>query len=246
MTRKRSTFAIPVVETETADGKVVHAYEHPWAVRFAHWINAVALVVMTGSGLQIFAAFPSFGEKIPQTEFFRPPASAQLGGWLGGGLQWHLSFMWIFAGGGCLYVCHALVSGRWRQTIFSPKDAPGVWPMIRHYFLFGPRPEITEPYNPLQKLAYTFTFVCGLVAVVTGSVLYKPVHLEFLMNAFGGFGMTRLWHFLAMCGLLAFVPGHLIMVALHGWNNFAAMLTGWKTAPAYMKRRESEGKGENA
>ena len=34
-----------------------------------------------------------------------------------------------------------------------------------------------------------------------------------------------------MCGLLAFIPGHLVMVALHGWDNFASMVTGWKHYP---------------
>jgi hypothetical protein len=26
--------------------------------------------------------------------------------------------------------------------------------------------------------------------------------------------------------VLAFIPGHLLMVALHGWRNFASMWTG--------------------
>ena len=38
-----------------------------------------------------------------------------------------------------------------------------------------------------------------------------------------------------MCGFLAFTPGHLVMVALHGWNNFASMLVGWKKDPEYGK-----------
>jgi thiosulfate reductase cytochrome b subunit len=44
--------------------------------------------------------------------------------------------------------------------------------------------------------------------------------------AFGGLRLTRIWHFAAMTGLLGFIPGHLIMVALHGWSNFASMWTG--------------------
>jgi DNA-binding beta-propeller fold protein YncE len=32
----------------------------------------------------------------------------------------------------------------------------------------------------------------------------------------------------AMCGFLAFIPGHLTMVVLHGWANFYFMLSGWK------------------
>jgi hypothetical protein len=29
------------------------------------------------------------------------------------------------------------------------------------------------------------------------------------------------------------VLGHLVMVVLHGWNNFMSMLTGWKKDPEY-------------
>jgi hypothetical protein len=31
-----------------------------------------------------------------------------------------------------------------------------------------------------------------------------------------------------MCGLAAFIPGHPVMVALHGWRDFAAMVIGTK------------------
>jgi thiosulfate reductase cytochrome b subunit len=38
-----------------------------------------------------------------------------------------------------------------------------------------------------------------------------------------------------MCGFLAFIPGHLIMVALHGWANFFSMFSGWKREPEYQE-----------
>jgi hypothetical protein len=43
-------------------------------------------------------------------------------------------------------------------------------------------------------------------------------------------------HFGAMIGFLSFVPGHLLMVALHGWSSFYSMLTGWKRDPDYLTR----------
>ncbi len=49
----------------------------------------------------------------------------------------------------------------------------------------------------------------------------------------GGFHWARLWHFLIMWAMLAFVFGHLVMVVLHGWNNFVSMFTGWKKDPEY-------------
>ena len=210
-------------------------YEHPWAVRFSHWANAVTVMVLAMSGLQIFVAFPSFGPKIPQENLIDAvPQALALGGWLGGALQWHFTFMWIFAGAGLLYGVSQVMSGHYRTVLFTPRDVPGVWPMARHYFLFGPKPPSTGQYNPLQKLAYTSTLVFGMVSLLTGLVMYKPVQFSSLGIVFGGYHFARLIHFVAMCGLLAFIPGHLVMVAIHGWDNFASMVTGWKRRPDYI------------
>ena len=218
----------------TQDARTTSAYEHPWVVRFAHWANAVALLVMIASGLQIFRAFPSFGPKIPQNNFYVPPKSVSLGGWLAGGMQWHFTFMWIFVGSGLMYVIYQIETGHWRQVLFRPSDIKGVWPMVRYYFLFGKKPPVEAAYNPLQKLAYTGTVLLGVIATLTGLVVYKPVQFGWLTWLMGGFHYARIWHFVAMCGFLAFIPGHLIMVALHGWNNFYSMITGWKRNPEYV------------
>jgi Ni/Fe-hydrogenase b-type cytochrome subunit len=211
------------------------AYEHPWVVRSCHWLNAISLFVLIGTGLQIFRAFPSFGPKIPQKNLLTVPKAFSLGGWLGGALQWHLTFIWIFIGTGLLYIAYEAISSNWREVLFMPRDAKGVWPMVRHYFFFGKKPETAEPYNPLQKLAYTAAVLLGVLSTLTGLVLYKPVQFGWLALLFGGFHLTRLWHFLALCGFLSFIPGHLIMVLLHGWNNFFSMLSGWKKNPEYLK-----------
>jgi thiosulfate reductase cytochrome b subunit len=52
------------------------------------------------------------------------------------------------------------------------------------------------------------------------------VQLSGLVAVLGGFRLIRVWHFAAMCGVMAFIPGHLVMVALHGWGNFSSMWTG--------------------
>ncbi len=200
--------------------------EHPAVVRLSHWLSALAIVILIGSGLQIFAAFPSFGEKIPQEDLFNPPPWMTIGGWLAGALRWHFTFAWVLAVSGGVYVIYQLISGNYRQVLFVPRDVSGVWPMTRHYFLFGPKPAQTSTYNPLQKLAYTTALALGFVLIVTGFSLYKPVQLSPIVRMLGGVRLVRVWHFAAMCGLLAFIPGHLVMVALHGWKNFSGMWTG--------------------
>jgi Ni/Fe-hydrogenase b-type cytochrome subunit len=220
---------------EDEPGLVRAAYEHPLPIRITHWVNAISLFVMVTSGLRIFRAFPSFGPKIPQKVLLEIPRSLTLGGWLGGALQWHFTFMWFFAGSGVIYFLYQAFSGHFRTMLFTPPDISGVWPMARHYFFFGPKPPATGQYNPLQKLAYTSTVGLGVLSLLTGIVLYKPAQFAWLAFLFGGFHLTRIWHFAAMCGFLSFIPGHLIMVALHGWSNFFSMLSGWKREPEYQE-----------
>jgi len=136
---------------------------------------------------------------------------------------------------GVLYLLYQFLSGHYKTVLFMPRDIRGVWPMARHYFLFGPKPPVTGQYNPLQKLAYTSTILFGIASALTGLVLYKPVQFSWLAWPMGGFHLARLWHFVAMCGFLAFIPGHLVMVVLHGWSNFFSMLVGWKKDPEYLR-----------
>lgn len=225
-----------VVEIESAKSSesVQAVCEHPWVVRFTHWVNAVALFVMVGSGLQIFRAFPSFGAKIPEKDLLNWPKAFAIGGWLGGGLQWHLTFMWIYIATGLFYLGYQIFSRHYKQVLFVPTDIRGVWPMARHYFFFGPKPPETQAYNPLQKLAYTSAIGLGVLSVATGFAVWKPVQFSWLARLMGGFHWARVWHFLVMWAILFFVLGHLVMVVLHGWNNFMSMLTGWKKNPEYL------------
>ena len=230
-----------VLQIESKSGALTPAvYEHPWAVRFCHWVNTVALFVMVGSGLQIFRAFPSFGAKIPEKDLLDWPKAFAIGGWLGGALQWHLTFMWIYIATGVFYGLYQIFSGNFRQVLFLPRDRRGVWPMTRHYFFFGAKPAAVETYNPLQKLAYSSAIVLAVLSVLTGFAVWKPVQFSWLAWLMGGFHLARVWHFAVMWAILLFLFGHLVMVVLHGWNNFVSMLTGWKKNPEYTPQQEAQ------
>src|ERR1043165_9332635 len=62
---------------------------HPLYVRITHWINALAMLVMIGSGWQIYNASPLFAFTFPRNS---------LGGWLAGGLLWHFAALWLLVG----------------------------------------------------------------------------------------------------------------------------------------------------
>ena len=76
------------VDAATASGRPA-ALIHPRWVRITHWINAVAMIVMIGSGWEIYNASPLFP--------FTFPKSITLGGWLAGALLWHFAAMWLLA-----------------------------------------------------------------------------------------------------------------------------------------------------
>ncbi len=114
--------------------------------------------------------------------------------------------MWIFVGSGLLYVIYQIATGHWRQVLFLPRDVKGVWPMARHYFLFGKKPEVDAAYNPLQKLAYTSTIFFGVLSTLTGMVMYKPVQFWWLAWPMGGYHYARIWHFISMWDLWLSFP----------------------------------------
>ena len=82
---------------------------HPAWVRITHWVNAVAMLVMIGSGWEIYNASPLFA--------FRFPPAITLGGWLAGALLWHFAAMWLLAVNGFVYVVLGVVSGRFRRKL---------------------------------------------------------------------------------------------------------------------------------
>lgn len=237
--------------TRRTGERFIAVYEQPAVVRITHWVSALAIFILIGSGIQIFFAFPSFGPKIPQHNLFAVPQtfhalsigswfhSLALGQWLAGAEWWHFTFMWVFIACAISYAAYEIVSRHYRTLLFVSRDVPGVWPMIRHYFFFGGKPEQTEQYNALQKLAYTTALLLGAISILSGLVMWNPVQLSWIAWVVGGFHYARIVHFAAMCGLLVFIAGHIIMVLLHGWSNFTSMLTGWNRKPTYIQNVEN-------
>ena len=89
---------------------------HPAWVRVCHWINALAILVMIGSGWQIYNASPLFG--------FAFPGAITIGGWLAGALLWHFAAMWVLVINGLVYVTLGIVTGRFRRKLLPihPRD----------------------------------------------------------------------------------------------------------------------------
>jgi thiosulfate reductase cytochrome b subunit len=88
-------------------------------------------------------------------------------------------------------------------------------------------PPRADLYNSLQRLAYTSALGLGIVEVLSGLVIWKPVQLQTLGLLFGGYDGARLVHFVGLVALAGFVVTHVLMVLLHP-RSLGEMITGGK------------------
>ena len=178
----------------------------PAWVRVMHWINAVAIITMILSGLQIYNASPLF-----RWLAFSP--SITLGGWLAGGLLWHFAAMWLLMINGLAYLITGFASGRFRKKLFpiSPRGviADGVAALT-----FKLSHDDLSKYNQVQRLLYAGIIVVGIVIVLSGLSIWKPVQLQYLTALFGGYDIARYVHFFCMATIVAFLAVHVLLAVL--------------------------------
>lgn len=204
---------------------------HPLAIRLTHWLNAVFLLAMIGSGLQIFNAYPAFAER--GFEFCCYPFAGhgmprwmRLGGWLAGGQRFHFFFMWLFVLNGLFYLSYVFASGEWRRRFFFPRDARGAWQMQLYYLRLRREKPAYAMYNGLQKLSYTGVVALGALAVLTGLSIWKPVSLPFLAETLGGYDLARFWHFLSVWSFVGFLMVHIFMTVVVDREALRSMVVG--------------------
>jgi thiosulfate reductase cytochrome b subunit len=214
-------------QTAIASGK--RAWQrrlHPWPVRIMHWINALAIFIMIGSGWKIYNDDILFG-------ILRFPDAIVIGKWAQYGLQWHFFGMWIFVLNGIAYLCYGVVSGRFWQKLFpvSPRE---VIATIGEALRFRLRHDDLTHYNAVQKVLYLGVMAIGVLIVISGLALWKPVQFSELANLFGSFQTIRLIHFLCMSAIVAFIVVHVTLAVLVP-QSLLAMITG---GPALKEPRD--------
>jgi thiosulfate reductase cytochrome b subunit len=189
---------------------------HPAWVRITHWVNALAVAIMIGSGWEIYNASPLFG-------FVFPP-SITLGGWLAGALLWHFAAMWVLAVNGLVYVALGLATGRFRRMLL-PIRPRELWRDLRAALTGRLTHEDLAAYNAVQKLLYLGVLLAGMVIVLSGLSIWKPIQLHELTMLFGGYDTARYLHFAAMSAIAVFVVVHVLMTSIVP-KTLRAMVTG--------------------
>jgi thiosulfate reductase cytochrome b subunit len=195
-----------------ATGKVIQ----PAWVRAMHWTNAFAMVLMIMSGWQIYNASPLFD--------FRFSHAITLGGWLGGALLWHFAAMWLLMVNGLVYLIVGLATGRFRKKLL-PITPTGVVSDVKAALTFKLAHDDLTKYNYVQKLLYAGIIVVGVVIVLSGLSIWKPVQLYWLSELFGGYEIARYVHFICMSLIVAFLIVH-VALALLVPKSLRAMIIG--------------------
>ena len=193
------------VDISSSEPATHEAIIHPLWVRITHWINAVAILVMIGSGWQIYNASPLFP--------FTFPRSITLGGWLAGAIMWHFAAMWVLVINGIIYVTLGIVTGRFRRKLL-PIYPSEVIAAVKAALSGRLAHDDLSVYNAVQRLLYLGVILAGVFVVLTGLSIWKPVQLQELTALFGGYDGARYLHFLAMSLIAGFIAIHVLMALL--------------------------------
>jgi thiosulfate reductase cytochrome b subunit len=198
-------------------GRAAEPLIHPRWVRITHWINALAIFMMVGSGWQIYDASPLF-------RFIYFPSQFALGEWLAGALLWHFAAMWLLVINGIVYVMLGIATGRFRRKLLPirPRD---VWNDLSAALRGKLSHDDLSVYNAVQRLLYLGVILAGIVVVLSGISIWKPVQLKYLTDFFGGYDTARYVHFFAMSSIVAFLTVH-VALALLVPKSLRAMIFG--------------------
>ncbi|MBD2494621.1 cytochrome b/b6 domain-containing protein [Nostoc sp. FACHB-280] len=182
------------------------------AAKIFHGLNIISLFLMIGSGLQIYNANPVFGGRGGWTF----PRTFLLGGWLGGGRNWHFAAMWLFALNLLAYGIYIFSTRRWEKRFVSQGDLQ----------------VLQKGQNPKRKnyawhrLIYTGIVPILILAIVSGVAMYKPAQLHWLSGLFGSWQTLRVIHFITVPIVIIFVIGHfLLSQKVGGYRLIKSMFT---------------------
>src|SRR6185295_16566093 len=77
------------------------------------------------------------------------------------------------------------------------------------------------------RAAYFVMPIVGILIVLSGVAIWKPVQLHWLTVLFGGYVWARYVHFVMMLVLILLVLGHVFMVLSVDPYALRAIITGW-------------------
>ncbi|MGA0532772.1 cytochrome b/b6 domain-containing protein [Hansschlegelia sp. KR7-227] len=187
-----------------------------------HWINAIAMVIMIGSGWEIYNDEIIFG-------WLTFPKWAVIGPWAAPALQWHFFGMWVLGLNGLAYLAYGIATGRLRRKLLpiSPREFIAD---VKGALSFQLAHDDITVYNAVQKVLYVGVIAIVIVQVLSGLAIWKPIQFPTLYKLFIDFQSARLVHFIGMALICGFVLVH-VSLALLVPKTLVAMVTGGPRTP---------------
>jgi Ni/Fe-hydrogenase b-type cytochrome subunit len=223
-------------------------YRHALSTRIWHWVNAVSVFIMIGSGLMIFNAHPhlywgQYGANFDHAWLSLP----RFPGWttipstysLAIARHWHLFFALVLAFALLGFMIASLANRHFQQNfrLHAAELRPAHLrdDLKAHLDLRFHDPENPKAFNIFQKLSYIgILFVALPLLIFTGLALSPGMDAAWplLIDIFGGRQSARSIHFIMMALVTGFILVHLTLVILaDAVNEVRSMITGWWHVP---------------
>jgi Ni/Fe-hydrogenase 1 B-type cytochrome subunit len=205
-------------------GERMYVWELP--VRLTHWVNVLAILVLSATGFYI--GFPFAG------------GSVSLMAWVRG---IHRLTAWVFVASFLLRIYWGFAGNQWAswRVLFpylSASGRRGLSHTFLYYVFIRPRPQKDIGHNPLAGFTYSVVILLMLVEVVTGFALQSLGGGGWRRALFGwvfsvmGLQGVRLTHHLIMWLLLGFMVHHVYSAVLMDAEEknglLISMFTGYK------------------
>ncbi len=196
---------------------------HPITIRIWHWINAVLILLLIITGVQL---------RFPGVNIFHYNHAALL----------HKIFGFVLAGSFLYWFLYYLITGGLnKHYLIHPRDLKSMLHQVVFYIFSifkGAQnpftPSAAEKFNPLQKVAYlSLMLILMPVIIVTGVLFSDIVYFLNIINFIGGVKILDAVHVVTGYAFLLYLIVHLYMATL-GYRNISrikAMITGYGEEP---------------
>ena len=213
--------------------------KHPLTRRIFHWVMALSILVMIGSGWRIYNASPIFPFTFPEWITLGGDVQTSLARHgdpgVASAIAWHFAAMWTLLVSYLLFLLAGIVTGHFRRD-FLPVGPVSIMRDFVAAATFRLEHRLGE-YNAVQKAAYLGVLTLVAIMILSGIAIWKPVQTYPLELLFGGFQGARLVHFIVMVGIVLFILVH-VGLTLIVPRTLLAMVVGRASEPRHIVTSE--------
>ena len=213
------------------------AYVWQLPVRIFHWVNALAIIVLSITGF-IIANPPAIASSVEATNSY----------WMGTVRFIHFTSGYVFFFIMLFRLYWVIVGNKFSNLrafmFFNKKGMKNFFYVLKHdIFLFPEKvrkiSNLSIGHNSMAVAAYLFMFFVAVIMVFTGFGLYAdnatwwlPKLFNWVPSLLGGDFMTRLIHHICMWIILVISIIHIYLVLYHDWldgrGEVSSMISGFK------------------